>query len=70
MKNKINSLLILLIFPFTCYSKPKWEEFGTYSIYGGDKPYCQRMEVPHGWLVQCEMGVTYYPDENHEWKIK
>lgn len=32
-----------------------------------------RMSVPHGWLVltsnSAEAGITFYPDEKHEWRI-
>lgn len=32
----------------------------------------KRMAVPHGWLVyfpQYPEGLTYVPDEKHEWKV-
>lgn len=32
-----------------------------------------RKNVPHGWLVttgrNSQSGVTFYPDEKHEWKL-
>ena len=32
-----------------------------------------RMSVPHGWLVTTGRGgmsgITFYPDEKHEWRI-
>lgn len=33
-----------------------------------------RMEVPHGWIVAIDnppkYGITFLPDEKHEWIIK
>ncbi len=26
-----------------------------------------RAKVPGGWLVTCGAGVTFYPDQGHEW---
>lgn len=28
-----------------------------------------RTEVPHGWIIKHPNGITFYPDEKHEWKL-
>lgn len=59
-------LIALMLISVSCYAM-KWEceklKFGLYATI------C-RAKTPHGWLVKQYRGLTYVPDENHEWKLK
>jgi len=50
---------------------PPWEEFyGPFDTWMNGKS-MTRMAIPHGWLVyvRAKGGVTFVPDENHEWVL-
>lgn len=58
-------LWVLLLVPLTSYASFHiWQEVPDINLF--------RTYVPHGWLVYKEgysSGLTFYPDEKHEWKI-
>ena len=55
--------VLLMLLVGNCYAA-EWECFGGWGC--GFK----RLQVPHGWLVTYSCyGITFYPDENHEWKL-
>lgn len=60
--------LVLMLIPIICFAKPEWQK--VISCTFGINLY--RLKVPHGWLVHngvSDAGITFYPDENHDWKI-
>lgn len=68
-------LILLFLFPAVCFSS-QWENIDGKEHYIIDKPMCNRLIVPHGWLVSCKGGgsatnsITFYPDPDHEWRTR
>lgn len=68
----MKKLLAIMMISINCYAT-SWE---CINQNGFLVPTCNtwRWQVPHGWLVSVDnndhgASVTFYPDEQHEWKL-
>lgn len=54
----------------------KWEKIGTYNVALLQPAEIFRAKVPGGWLINVremqkgQMGLTFFPDPNHQWDGK
>lgn len=67
------AIFALALFPSIVLAmvNPPWEEFyGPFDTWMNGKS-MTRLSIPHGWLVyvRAKGGVTFVPDENHEWVL-